>query len=205
MIDEGVIKYRLDWKPGPAAARARVEPLMAWRDKLYRAGLIGHDPTHNVGFGNISLRTPEGFLISGTQTGHLEFTGPEHYSRVTDYDIDANALTCTGPMPASSEALTHAGLYQLDPDINAVVHVHSNALWRQQRGRLPTTANAITYGTPAMAREFQRLYHTTEFADDGIAIMAGHADGIIAIGRDLDQAGERVLGLVTRALTQPES
>lgn len=50
-----------------------------------------------------------------------------------------------------------------------------------------------TYGTPEMAREFPRLYHETDFADSGVAVMAGHEEGIVAFGADTGQAAERIL------------
>ena len=46
------------------------------------------------------------FVISGTQTGSVAQTGGQHYARVTDYDIDANRVSSTGPVEASSESLT---------------------------------------------------------------------------------------------------
>lgn len=195
MIDEGVVKYHLEWHPGPSPGSDEIAPLIKWRDRMHEAGLIGHDPEHDVGYGNISLRVRDGFLISGTQTGHIAETTPEHYSRVTGFNIEANSISCTGPAPASSEALTHAGLYQLSPDIGAIVHVHSAELWKQWRDRLPTTAPDVAYGTPAMAREFQRLYKKTEFGKVGIAVMGGHDDGLVAIGQTPEEASKRILSL----------
>ena len=179
-IDEGYIKYISDWTQGPAPSQAITDLLNTWRRPLYEAGLIGHDDDLGIGFGNISVRcTPPGrFIISGTQTGHVAETRGEHYSLVTEYDIDDNRVCCTGQVQASSESLTHAAIYELHPDINAVVHVHSRPLWDQLRGRLPTTSPDVSYGTPEMAHEFSRLYRDSEFASIGIAIMAGHEEGI---------------------------
>lgn len=195
MIDEGVVKYRLEWQPGAAPPAKEIAALIEWRDRLHSEGLIGHDETHDVGFGNISIRSKQEFIISGTQTGHIAKTAPEHYSRVVSFDIKANSIHCKGPISASSEALTHAGLYQLDARINAIVHIHSSELWNEWRGNLPTTAENVAYGTPAMAREFQRLYQHTPFGRDGVAVMGGHADGLISIGSNLEQAASRILDL----------
>lgn len=197
VIDEGVIKYRQDWLHTGALPAGDVAALAACRDRLFEAELIGHDPRHDVGYGNISARTDDGagFIISGSQTGHLAHTGPEHYARVTDYDIDANQLRCEGPVAASSEALTHAAIYELDPAIGAVIHVHNRELWLQLRDRLPTARAEIGYGTPDMAHEFQRLYRETYLKAHGVAVMAGHADGLIAFGRDLSQAEQRIMAL----------
>lgn len=193
--DEGYIKYTSDWTLGPAPDPAVTELLETWRRPLYEAGLIGHDAAQHVGFGNISARYGRHgqFIISGTQTGHLPVTGNEHYALVTGFDIGENRVSCRGPVQASSESMTHAALYELDPKMHAVVHVHSERLWRRLQGRIPTTRNDVTYGTPDMAAEFARLYRNTDFGDTGIAVMAGHDDGLVSIGTTLEQAATRLL------------
>lgn len=196
MIDEGYIKFELHWQHGPPPAADAVAQLNAWRRPLYDAGLIGQYRDIGIGFGNISVRGDNGcFVISGTQTGHLDTLGPEHYTTVTAYDIAANRVCCDGPIKASSESMTHAALYELGTDINAVVHVHSAALWQKLLNVLPTTSATVSYGTPEMAEEFRRLYRETVFAANGIAVMAGHDEGIIATGGDMQQAARRILDL----------
>jgi len=194
-VDEGYIKFTSDWTPGPPPERSIVDLLNTWRRPLHEAGLIGHYAEPGIGYGNISARCdqPGKFVISGTQTGHLPVPDAEHYALVTAYDIAGNSVSCTGMVQASSESLTHAAIYELDPTIGAVVHVHSKRLWRELLGQLPTTSESISYGTPEMANEFKRLYKTTAFAKTGIAIMAGHEEGIISMGVTLDQAANRVL------------
>ncbi len=201
MIDEGYIKFELDWQAGPPPDAAQVAELNRWRRPLFAAGLIGVYEEQGVGFGNLSVRSRgDGlFVISGTQTGHLDELGPEHCALVTDYDIDGNRVRCRGPVRASSESMTHAALYELADDIGAVVHVHSGSLWRRFRGILPTTRPEVAYGTPEMAREFRRLYRETDFADRGLAIMAGHEEGIVGTGHGIAQAAGRILELAAHA------
>ena len=196
-LDEGYIKYRSYWSSGPAPDFAAASLLEKWRRPLFAAGLVGHYEELNIGFGNLSTRSgePGQFLITGTQTGHIECTTADHYSLVTSYDIDRNEVICTGPAQASSEAMTHAAIYELDPSINAIVHVHSKSLWEQYLHVLPTTDSAVTYGTPEMAIEFGRLYRESEFGSDGIAVMGGHEDGLISVGDSLEQATSKILTL----------
>lgn len=197
MIDEGYIKFDLDWHVGPPPPERAVAELNEWRERLHAAGLIGHYPDDGVGFGNLSMRGRDGakFYISGTQTGHLDTLGPQHYTAVTDYDIAANRVTCVGPARASSESMTHAALYELDDAINAVVHVHSASMWRRLLNVLPTSGAEVPYGTPEMAAELQRLFRETDFAAGGVAVMAGHDEGVIAIGDNLRVAAQRILSL----------
>ena len=159
MIDEGYTKFDCHWQQAPALPTNRVAELNHWRNRFHDEGLIGYYKRHKVGFGNVSIRDgdSERFIISGTQTGHIERTDRNHYSLVTACDIDTNHVTCEGPVQASSEALTHAAIYALDSAIRAIVHVHDNKLWHRLMYRVPTTAHDVYYGTPEMAREFTRL------------------------------------------------
>jgi len=197
MLDEGYIKYRIHWSPKPAPDVAAAKQLEEWRRPLFVAGLIGQYDDPPIGFGNISIRCgePGQFLITGTQTGHVAYSSAAHYSLVTDYDIAENELSCSGPVQASSEALTHAAIYEMDPAINAIVHVHSQSLWDRYVNILPTTHPDIAYGTPEMAHEFERLYRESGFRSQGIAVMGGHAEGLLSIGATLELAATKILAL----------
>ncbi len=203
--DEGYIKYHVEWTPGPAAFAAAAQALETWRRPLFDAGLIGVYEDLGVGYGNLSTRCggPGQFLISGTQTGSLPTTDASHYSLVTYVDIDANTVRCSGPVKASSEAMTHAAIYALDEDIGAIVHVHSRPLWERYRDELPTTDAAVAYGTPEMAREFSRLFAQTDFGRTGIAVMAGHDEGLISFGPAIEVAARKMLALADRAPPAP--
>lgn len=124
MIDEGYTKYECAWQQASSLPVETIAELNAWRNRLYDEGLIGYYPEHGVGFGNVSIRegSASEFIISGTQTGHIPRTDEHHYARVTRCEIEANRVHCEGPVQASSEALTHAAIYALDPTIRAVVH-----------------------------------------------------------------------------------
>lgn len=197
-IDEGYIKFESNWTPGPSPDQDAVDLLESWRRPLVEAGLIGMYEDLGIGYGNISIRYGDRrFVISGTQTGHVEQSTAEHYALVTAFDIDRNRVDSTGRVEASSESLTHAALYGLDDAIGAVVHVHSRPLWNTWLGRLPTTSPDVAYGTPAMAREFERLFHETDFPEKGVAVMGGHEDGLVSIGGTLEQASRRILSLRT--------
>ena len=199
MIDEGYTKFVVDWTRTSPLEHVAVADLIHWRRPLYAAGLIGQYEDVGIGFGNISVRTSADgqFIISGTQTGHLADLGSEHFAQVTEFNLGANSVTCSGPVQASSESMTHATIYSLDASINAVVHIHSSEMWVRLRDSLPATRAEVAYGTPEMAEEFERLYRNTEFPTTGVAIMAGHEEGLISIGQSLQEAATRVLALVS--------
>lgn len=190
-MDEGVIKYNCNWIPGDSLSREEIQGLMKWRDRIYSLGLIGVYP-NGIGFGNISMRIADSqfFVISGTQTGHLPQLQPEHYTLVTDFNLEENCLTCQGKIKASSESLTHAAIYSYYPNIHGIIHVHHPQIWRMLLHQVPTTRQDVPYGTPEMAKEMFRLFQEEDLISKKILVMAGHEDGFLTIGQNLDEAGE---------------
>ena len=190
--DEGYIKYGSHWMYGEPVPQAVVQELQVWRDKLFAHGLIGSD-ADGVGYGNISIRDKQGFIITGTQTGGLQTLGTMHFTTVTHVDVAANFLECKGPIQASSEAMTHGAIYRCNAAVQAVIHVHDNRRWEQLLNVAPTTDPAVPYGTSEMAWEIQRLFRDQSLGASGLLVMAGHTDGIITFGESLQEAGELLL------------
>jgi hypothetical protein len=50
-----------------------------------------------------------------------------------------------------------------------------------------------------MADEFRRLYRDTEFRQTGLAVMAGHEEGILSFGTTLEEAARKILALLESA------
>ena len=174
-MDEGYIKFNCHWIKGKPLPGAMLEGLNAWRDKLFTLGLVGMYPD-GIGFGNLSIRHPgQGFIITGSATGGLKSLDEQHYVLVNACNLEQNSLVCTGPIIAPSESLSHAVIYEASMD------------------KAPTTPPDAGYGTPAMAREILRLFRESDLEKEGILVMGGHPEGIIAFGQNLDQAGEILL------------
>lgn len=198
---EGVVKYRLDFTPAPAPDWSLIADLDAWRSVLFRLGLTGHNPDRYGGlaYGNVSRRLAgRQFLVSGTQTGGLPRLSAIHYCKVTDFDAEANVLAAEGPIRPSSEALTHAAVYQASESVNAVLHIHSPELWRQAGPlAIPVTDPRIAYGTPEMAVAVQAL-----LADPTLRLVAmgGHRDGLIALGETVEAAALPLIRMLAAAL-----
>jgi len=176
-----------------------VAELNRWRDRLFELKLVGmytEGELKGVGYGNVSMRTPGGFVITATRTGGLPVLGAAHYTEIAAVDVDRNAVdyrAVSESTTPSSECMTHAMFYQADPGVGAVIHVHHLELWKRLLNRIPTTAADVEYGTPGMAREILRLYRETDLPCGKLAVMAGHEEGIISFGRDLDEAGKVLL------------
>jgi L-ribulose-5-phosphate 4-epimerase len=193
MTDEGYIKFNCTWIKEELPDKKVIEDLNSWRQKLYNSQLIGayHD---GIGYGNISQRLADGtFLITGSTTGKIKQLTGQHFTRVSDFDIANNTITCHGPIKASSESLTHAIIYQSLPEVNAVVHIHNKKLWQKLLHNVPTTSAQVAYGTSEMANEIRRLLATTNLKEDKTLVMAGHEDGLIAFGNNLKEASAKFL------------
>jgi len=193
-VDEGYTKFRLEHMPAsPFDNLEQIQDIIAQRKPLWLAGLIGVLPD-GIGYGNISVRLAASFFISGSQTGYLRTLLARHIALVFDWDVEANSVFSMGPIHPSSESMTHAALYDCGPAVQAVVHVHSQAMWEACAWKVPTTDPRVRYGTPEMAKEFRTLYEDSAwFRDQGFAVMGGHTDGIVSVGPTLRNAAERIL------------
>ncbi|MBV6646317.1 MAG: class II aldolase/adducin family protein [Cyclobacteriaceae bacterium] len=196
MRDEGYIKYQCDWTQMSIPKELDINEINSWRSRLFEMGLIGVYPD-GIGFGNISQRiSDKQFLVTGSATGGLKSLDQKHYSLVTSFEAKRNLLSCIGMVKASSESMTHGTIYRQSTDIQAVIHVHSKPLWLQLMSQVPTTRKEVQYGTPDMAEEVKRLFQETDVVNQKILVMAGHEEGIITFGKDLDEAGQVLLGYI---------
>ncbi len=224
---EGVIKYACDFEQRALPAAIPLAELNSWRSLMLTLGMIGQAENRygGLGFGNISQRASDlmknaaadAFIISGTQTGHLQNLQQQDVALVTNAKPQLNHLSAQGLTPPSSEALTHAVIYQQHPQCSAVVHVHCPIIWHKANElELPCTAASIPYGTPAMAAAIADLLqesllqegllrkdqlqkipvHTlvhpfinnSVLSKNGIIVMLGHEDGVISYAPTLEEA-----------------
>lgn len=182
-----VIKFHFESSERDLAPFPGFEELNAARQEVQQLGLLGADK-NGVGFGNVSLRDGAAFYITGSGTGALPVLTRRDYAKVVAWDFDRNWLRCEGRVVASAESLTHAAIYSMDAEVGAVVHGHAHALWQDLLKRRPATNEDVTYGTPEMAREVQRLFRETNVRTTKLFALGGHADGIVAFGQDFRDA-----------------
>ena len=209
---EGVVKYRLWYKPEKAVETPQIHQINDWRSILFRLNLIGQDPDRydGFGFGNISQRISpcQGnssediqFIITGTQTGGLSELRSEHYSTVTGFNLSENSITAVGSIKPSSEALTHAAVYAANSDICYVFHIHSPEIWQNAKNLgLPVITADIPYGTVEMARAVVNLLTERKTKEISIFSMLGHEDGIVSFGSTANEAGITLMNCLARAL-----
>lgn len=199
-MTEGYIKFQCDWTkeeihiPDPTLLSLEKE-----RFRLYELNLIGMYP-NGIGFGNISIRT-EGtsFIITGSATGQFATLDRSHYAIVSAYSRAGNSISCQGQTKASAESLTHTAVYEALPEVSAVVHVHCLWLWEKLRNQYPTTSAEIEYGTPEMAFAVKKLAAEMKDSEEKIIVMGGHREGILAFGKDLEEATTQILKIYNRS------
>lgn len=195
VIDDGVTKFKMTLKRSAPLLAEEVVALEKWRAILWRLSFIGEYPNEKIGYGNISQRLPgfkNAFVITGTQTGQHPHLRREHYTRVMNCDLTRNAVEAQGPIGPSSESLTHFAIYESQPQINAVFHVHHRELWEKLiKENAPFIPAGIPYGTRDMAEAGAKVIQ----GDEGLLVMKGHQDGIIAYGANAEAAGKILLKL----------
>jgi len=200
MID-GVIKYHVSHSQGEAPDFTGYAALEALRARLFALGLIG-ETSDGIGYGNISQRTGKhSFFITATQTGKQATLTQDEYTFIENYDFDSFTVFSKGQLKPSSEALSHAMIYEVHPEIGAVIHVHAAALWQMmiQENALATTAE---YGTADMVQEIANLYQDKDPFTHNAFVMKGHKDGIITFGKTMQQAEFTLYHLIQKTLNQ---
>tara|TARA_R110001592_G_scaffold66617_4_gene204630 strand:- start:6666 stop:7373 length:708 start_codon:yes stop_codon:yes gene_type:complete len=215
---EGVIKYQLQFKEQALSENLLIDKLSdnnsleallnelnLSRNILKERGLIGQDPCRygGDGFGNISVRIHgRNFLISGSQTGHIETLSLGDVALVDGFNIETNFLAAYGLTKPSSESMTHGVCFQAFADIGAVVHVHSPDIWQAIDSlNLPFTDHAIPYGTPRMAQAVNDiLLANHHYSRSTIFAMKGHEDGIVVVGENLNSCTSSLLDCLNESL-----
>jgi ribulose-5-phosphate 4-epimerase/fuculose-1-phosphate aldolase len=203
---EGVIKYQLKHTKKPVSAKLSLSEINAWRTIIFRLGLIGQDPERygNLGFGNISQRlNPQSsqFVISGSQTGHIEHLNPEHYCLVVKAEPRKNLIQSCGLYNPSSESLTHASIYTQDSTIQAVIHVHSPEIWNNtELLNLPHISADIPYGTIEMATAVEQLFQSGSLQQTSLFTLLGHEDGVVSFGRNMQEAAWELIKYLSMAI-----
>lgn len=99
----------------------KLDTLKNTKQEIIHFGKLIYEKGYNVSIdGNISVRLSDKEILitaTGTQLGFLT----EDDLVIIDYD--GNLLQ--GSRRASSEKITHLGIYKERPDVNAVIHVHA--------------------------------------------------------------------------------
>jgi L-ribulose-5-phosphate 4-epimerase len=195
-MTEGYLKFNPFWIKEPISIDpGLLSKINQVRSELIAKGYLGVLPD-GIGFGNISVRVGDTnlFIITGSATGRFLVLDISHLALVESISIAENSLVCRGLTVASSEGLSHAVIYENIREVNAVIHIHSVELWKNNFNKLHTTDAAAEFGTPEMAYSIERLTKKIQ-SSSGVMIMGGHVNGLIAFSTSLHHAFQQLVAL----------
>jgi L-fuculose-phosphate aldolase len=136
--------------------------------------------------GNLSIRAEHGFVITaaGADLGNL---GEDELVQVIDINRDHHSVTVYGKREPSSESFLHHAIYAARPQVHAVFHGHDELVLRYRENmHLPVTERERTYGSLDLVDEVMQI-----LGNHSYIVLRNH--GFIALGTDMDQAGEQAL------------
>lgn len=191
-MKEGIRKYKIQHEMDNLSEKIDITEINIARQRMYNKNFIGVN-AEGLGFGNISIRLSMDiglFLITGTQTGNKAVLTREDYSIITNYSFEEFFLESKGLTQPSSEALTHAAIYELFPNINAVIHIHNEKLWSYMIKKDYYCTSEVEYGSREMVDEVKRIYQDHSIGSGSVFAMKGHPEGIISFGKNLEIAEE---------------
>jgi ribulose-5-phosphate 4-epimerase/fuculose-1-phosphate aldolase len=191
-MDEGYVKFTARHEnaqiPQAAFAARRLPELNEARKKCFTLGLVGVY-SNGIGYGNLSIRVRDDeFLVSGTATGAKPVLNNEDYCLVKSFDIARNSIASRGLVQASSESMTHGAVYRAGHGVNCVIHIHSKKIFDGLlRDNYPFTPKIAAFGTPEIALAIEKCVEKIG-SDEGQIVLAGHDEGIIVYGANLERA-----------------
>jgi len=152
---EGVTKFNRQYRLTERVTGEDFHELDRWRDIFYSLDLIGLN-NKKEGKGNVSKlvnlrynepKNKKWFVITGSQTGHLEELARENYCVVLGYYPEENRVVqAVKQAECSSESMTHGIVYDCDPSAKYVFHVHSPHIWTEsERLEIPITNRSVEY------------------------------------------------------------
>ncbi len=202
---EGTIQFAYELTPDESIKLSADDfaDLSAWRSLLFDLRLLGQTPDRyqGYGYGNLSVRADdaETFVVTASQTSGEATLLHEHLVLITHCNLERFWVDASGSEPPSSESMTHAMIYQADPRIRCVFHVHCPDMWGYRTLlKLPQTPVDVPYGSPAMVAAVRDLLETNQ-SRPLIFATAGHEDGIFACGHNPRECGALLLTNLARA------
>jgi len=180
---------------------AEMEQLIHWCGVFDDEGLAPVEGGASAG--NLSFRTPAGFVITPTRSHLKSNLDWRAFVEVVRADWSAFELHVLGERAPSSDSFLHERIYALRPDVVAVFHGHDDLVL--------THADALADEFPIAVTGEARLFGTLDDAADTAremgsepyCIRRGH--GFVSTGRTLAAAGDLAVAVHRRAVELSET
>ena len=164
--------------------------------------------------GNLSIRTPRGFLITPSGLPYAQATPDDLV------ELAADGTTLAGHRRPSSEWRLHADLYAARPDAQAIIHTHSPHATALSCARRPIPAlhymiafaggddircsGYATFGTPELASEAVAALEGRRaclLANHGVVALGATLAGAETLAREVENLARQYLLLLAAGLS----
>ena len=162
----------------------KTNQLIYWCRRFDQSGLAPETA------GNLSFRTPNGFIITATGFA-LRAAEKDNLIEVLKVEKEDGLILVQvkGRGIPSKESVLHAWVYDLRPEIKAIFHVHDNlVLESADELKLLHTEVEQLGGSYELAKEVYKLLSKTK--DIKYAVLKNH--GVISFGETIEEAGRMV-------------
>lgn len=174
------------------------------RSRLHCLGLLG---SHSNGrsYGNISVRYKKknSFVITATQTGEYPKLSPTYYSLVKKQDFKKALTYAVGPSKPSCQSGLHWSVYDMDSQINAVIHIYSEKVVEYMLENdylcIPNT-NYKTFHSKTILEEVHELYKKVDPFLNNAFLITGELEGIVIFGKTLGEAEKSLYTIINKVL-----
>ncbi len=163
--------------------------LLLWARKFAELGFAEKNN------GNLSFRTVDGCIITGAGKNLANIRRNE-FVEVVGFDISGRKpkVMCKGKIKPSSESIMHLAIYDRRPDVNAILHGHSDSILKAgEKLGIPMTEKEKPYGTVALVKEIFKILEKHKFI-----LLKNH--GFLSLGRTIDEAGSIALLVYKKVL-----
>ena len=184
-------KFSTEFKAKNAPSDKRLEELKRWCKAFHEKDLT---PPNDAGCasGNLSFRTEEGFIITGTGLISKGEITDDCFVEVISVDFQTGKVSARGTREPSSEDMLHHAIYLARPDVNAIFHGHCKEILNNAgKLKLPITEREEPYGSVALV---QSVIDVLEY--NSYLIMRNH--GFISLGKSMKEAGEKALEILKK-------
>lgn len=190
-MKEGKIRFKSIFVSDEVPSDARIDELKEWSEIFQRNGLTPEIEGNYTG--NLSFRSKEGFVITGSGLKSKENLSNDCFVYVKNYDEQSNTVYIEGSRQPSSEAVMHFLIYKTRKEVNAIFHGHNDAIiMNAEKLEFPVTEKEHEPGTIELAKEVLKV-----LGDKKLIVLKNH--GFVSLGRTMKEAGELALATLKRS------
>jgi ribulose-5-phosphate 4-epimerase/fuculose-1-phosphate aldolase len=171
-------------------ANEKSKELVNWCKRFKEAGLVEKEGSSWAG--NLSFRSEHGMVItpSGKDIGKIK---EENLVEVVECNATDFEVKCIGLEEPSSESFIHWKIYELRPEINAVLHGHSKQIVENAKELgLAETKQFQDFGTLELLKEIINVLSKRK-----LIVVKKH--GFIVMGQNIEDAGKLAMQTLEKA------